>query len=77
MRTRLGMLLTAPGKTSQTPTVPTVSVRTAGSRAPFHGQRDFGGGEKCIMPIGHQNRAGVAAFAFDGRSGDWPARRWR
>ena len=31
----------------------------------FHRQRDLGGGQKGIAAIGHEHRAGVAAFAFD------------
>ncbi len=67
MRTRLGMLLTAPGKTSQTPTVATVSMEPRGARRRFHRQRDFRRRQECVVPVRHEHRAGMAAFAFDGR----------
>ena len=65
MRTRLGTLLTAPGNTSQTPTVPTVSIGAGRARRGFDGQRHLRRGQKRVVPLGHQHRAGVAALAFD------------
>ena len=75
-RTRLGMLLTAPGKTSQTPTVATVSIAPVdlrgGLRRPARFRRRR---RNASWRSRHQHGAGVAAFAFDpdaqaGRRGD-------
>ncbi len=68
------MLLTAPGKTSQTPTVPHIHrPGRAGSR--FDSQGNLGGGEKCVLANGHEHGSRIAAFALDqnfetGRRGD-------
>ena len=65
-RARLGTLLTAPGKTSQTPAVATVSIEPVERGGGLDGQRDLGGREERIMPVRHQQRAGMTTFAVDG-----------
>ena len=69
------MLLTAPGKTSQTPTVPTVSMAPVDLAADFQRQNQLRRGGQRIFASRHQLAAGVAAFALDhdalaGRRGD-------
>ncbi len=64
-RTREGMLLTAPGKTSQTPTVPTVSIAPVRFGGGFERKNQLSCGGQRIFAAGHQLAAGMAAFAFD------------
>ena len=60
-RTWLGMLLTAPGNTSQMPTVATVSIAPL-VRAAFSIARiNSAAAHKSIAAVGHQNSAGVSA----------------
>ena len=74
-RTREGTLLTAPGNTSQMPTVPTVSMAPVDFAADFKRENQFGCGGQRVFAAGHQLAAGVSAFAFNhdalaGRRGD-------
>ena len=55
----------APGNTSQTPTVPTLSIEPVAARCRFDGERNFGSGEERIATLGHEHRAGVTAFTFN------------
>jgi len=62
-RTREGMLLTAPGNTSQTPTVPTVSK--GGGFCRRSSARINSARHQSILASRHQLAAGMTAFAFD------------
>ena len=63
--TREGTLLTAPGNTSQMPTVPTVSIAPDGFGRRFERENQFGGRCQRILAARHKLSAGVSAFAFD------------
>ena len=74
-RTREGMLLTAPGKTSHTPTVPTVSIAPVHLAADLKSENQLCRRGERILAARHQLSAGVPAFAFNhdahaGRRGD-------
>ena len=58
------MLFTAPGKTSQMPTVATVSIAPLVRAAVLGRQNQFGSGAERIVPIGHQDPTGVSARAL-------------
>ena len=60
------MLLIAPGWTRQTPVVATVSGLPLDRARGLDGQHGFRGGAQGIAPAGHQDRAGVSAFALPG-----------
>ena len=64
-RTRLGILLTAPGNTSQMPTVATVSIAPLARAAFSIARYQFGRCAESVAAIGHQNAAGVSARPLD------------
>ena len=69
------MLLTAPGNTSQMPTVATVSTAPL-VRAAFSIARiNSAAAQSASRAVGHQDATGVSARAFNQHSADWPARR--
>ena len=59
------MLLTAPGKTSQTPTVATVSIAPVDLAAASSARIKLRRRCQRVFAAGHQLAAGVAAFALD------------
>ena len=74
-RTREGMLLTAPGKTSHTPDCSHGVDGAGGLGCGLKRQHQLGGCGERVLAAGHQLAAGVAAFAFNedahaGRCGD-------
>jgi len=64
MRTRLGMLFTAPGKISQMPTVPTVSIAPVPLAADSTASATSAAARKASRRSG-EDAARVAALAFD------------
>ena len=68
--TREGTELTAPGWTATVPMVATVSDAAGGGvggeGVALDGEDHFGGGAEGVAAVGHEQRAGVAAEAFDG-----------
>ena len=57
--------MTAPGKTSQTPTVPTVSTAPVDLAAASSARIKIGRCGECVLTARHQLAACVAAFALD------------
>ena len=57
--------MTAPGKTSQMPTVPTVSMTPVDLAADFERENQFRRGSQRVFAPRHKPAAGVPAFAFN------------
>ena len=75
-RTREGMLLTAPGNTSHTPTVATVSIAPVDLAAVSSARINSAAAARASLRPGISLRAGMAAFALDHECACWRARRY-